>query len=639
MAPMFPFGTMDGSGITTRQYSDYYVERARGGVGLIITGVAKADNTAEVMAPAFTCVNEPIHFLQSTGPMVERVHAFGTKIFLQIGAGWERALWPGYYQRLVAPSAGTKNIYDGVPCEEITTEEIQRIIKGFIKTAMVAKRCGFDGVEVHAVHEGYLLDQFTMEYFNKRTDQYGGSFENRYRFAVEIIQGIKAVCGNDFPVSLRYSPKHFMRGEHQGAVDGEEFTEIGRDMDEGLKAAKYLVDNGYDALNVDVGSYDAHYWSHPTVYSKDALYLPYAAAVKEVVDVPILCAGRMDDPEVASKAVADGKTDMIGLGRPLLADPYYPLKLLTGKEDEIKWCINCNVGCCGAKTTQIAHIGCAVNARCGYESEQRLAPNVYDKKMSIVGAGPGGMEAAIEAAKRGFEVTLYERSGKIGGNLTAASKADFKYRDEKLVKYYDTMLKKTGVNVKLNTEFTANTLSSEPCDILIIAAGASVIVPNIKGSETNKFLSATEVLATPELAGNEIVIIGGGQVGVETGIWQAQKGKKVSIVEMMPDLQANAAGHVQHHALELIRYLGINALTSTKVTEITKEGVVVEKADGSTECIKADTVLYSVGFKANNALYESLVRCGTEIYNIGDSENVSNVLSAVHAAYNLVNRL
>lgn len=639
MAPMFPFGTMDGSGITTRQYSDYYVERARGGVGLIITGVARADNTAEVMAPAFTIVNDPIQFLQSTGPMVDRIHAFGTKIFMQIGAGWGRALWTGYGRRWVAPSSGTEAKYDpNIICEEITVEEIQRIIKGFIKTAVTAKMAGFDGVEIHAVHEGYLLDQFTMEYFNRRTDQYGGSFENRYRFAVEIVQGIKAACGKDFPVSLRYSPKHFMRGERLGGLVEEEFHEYGRDMEEGLKAAKYLVDMGYDALNVDVGSYDAHYWSHPTVYSTDALYLPFAEAVKKVVDVPVLCAGRMDDPELASRVIAEGKVDMIGLGRPLLADPYYPLKLQTGKEDEIKYCINCNVGCCGSKTVQIAHIGCAVNARCGYESEQRDAPKVDGKNMVIVGAGPGGMEAALNGAKRGFNVTLFEKSGSLGGNLRTAAKAEFKYRDEKLIAYYDTMLKKTGVNIKLNTEFTKETLAETPCDVLILATGATAVKPNIPGNETNNYYAAEEVLKNPELAGDKIVIVGGGQVGVETGIWLAKKGKTVSIVEMMPKLQMNAAGHVQAHANELIRFLQINAMTGTKVTEITSEGVKVVKGDAES-LIEADTVIYSVGYRSNDALFNELYASGVEIYNIGDSETVAHVHAAVHSAFNLVNRL
>lgn len=640
MAPMFPFGMADGSGMTTRQYSDYYVDRARGGVGLIITGLCRADNTSEIMRPVFACVNDPMQYLQSTAPMVERIHSFGTKIFLQISAGWGRALWPVFSKQLVGVDDGVANRHDpAIKHRQITTEEVERIIAGFGKTALIAKLCGFDGVEVHAVHEGYLLDQFGTEYFNHRTDKYGGSFENRYRFAVEVVQTIKKACGKDFPVSVRYSPKHFMRGEREGAVDGEDFKEVGRDMEEGIKAAKYLVEQGYDALNVDVGCYDAHFWSHPTVYSKDGLYVPYAAAVKEAVDVPVLCAGRMDDPAFASQAVADGKIDMVGLGRTLLADPYYPVKLQTGREDEICWCLNCNVGC-GSVMGATGHLGCAVNPRCGYEPEQVPAAKVDGSPhMVVVGGGPGGMEAAIVGAQRGYQVTLFEKSDKLGGNLKTASKAEFKYRDEKSIGYFETMLKKTGVDVRLNTTATEEMLLSMPCDVLILATGADAIVPKISGAETNHFYSAAQVLGDINLCGDKVVVIGGGQVGVETSIWLGQHGKEVTIVEMLGSLQANAVSHVQDHAKELMRVLNIPALLNTKVEEITADGVIVSSKDGEKKTLPADTVIFSVGYTSDDALYERMKKSGIEVYNIGDSMNVSHVYNAVHSAYNLVNRL
>lgn len=546
MAPMFPFGMADGSGMTTRQYSDYYVERAKGGVGLVITGLCRADNTSEIMRPVFACVNDPMQYLQSTSPMVERIHSFGAKVFLQISAGWGRALWPQFAEGLVGVDEGITNRHDpAVKHREITTEEVQRIVAGFGKTAMVAKLCGFDGVEVHAVHEGYLMDQFGTEFFNHRTDQYGGSFENRYRFPVEVVQTIKKVCGEDFPVSVRYSPKHFMRGERLGALAGENFIEAGRDMEEGIKAAKYLVDNGYDALNVDVGCYDSHYWNHPTVYSEDGLYLPYAEILKEAVDVPVLCAGRMDDPEVASKAVADGKIDMVGLGRTLLADPDYPVKLQTGREEEICWCLNCNVGC-GSKLTQMGHLGCAVNPRCGYEPEQVLAAKVEERNnMVVVGGGPGGMEAAITAAKRGYHVILLEKTDSLGGNLRAASKADFKYRDEKYIGYLAHAMEKYGVDVRMNTEATPELIQSLPCDVLILATGSKPITPKIPGCEKKTYLSAAEALSDINKVGQNVVVVGGGQVGVETSIWLSQHGRTVTVVEMLANLQPGAAPHVQ----------------------------------------------------------------------------------------------
>lgn len=640
MAPMFPFGMADASGMTTRQYSDYYVDRARGGVGLIITGLCKADNTSEIMRPVFACVNDPMQYLQSTAPMVERIHAFGAKIFLQISAGWGRALWPEFADALVGVDEGVANRHNpSIKQRQITTEEIQRIIAGFGKTAFVAKLCGFDGVEVHAVHEGYLLDQFGTEFFNHRTDQYGGSFENRYRFAVEVMQTIKKACGKDFPVSVRYSPKHFMRGEFKGAIEGEEFKEVGRDLDEGIKAAKYLVEQGYDALNVDVGCYDSHYWNHPTVYSKDGLYVPYAAALKEAVDVPILCAGRMDDPELSSRTVAEGKIDMVGLGRTLLADPYYPIKLQTGREDEICWCLNCNVGC-GSKLLQTGHLGCAVNPRCGYEPEQGLAGKVQERdNMVVVGGGPGGMEAAVTAAKRGYHVILLEKSDSLGGNLKTASKADFKYRDEKYIRYFEHALAKAGVDVRLNTEATPELIKELPCDVLILATGSHAIVPKIQGYEKKQYMSAAEALNETDKVGQNVVIIGGGQVGIETGIWLSQNGRTVTVVEMLSALQPNAAPHVRQHAEEIMRVRNIPALTEATVTEIQDAGVAVQKKDGETIVIPADTVVYAVGYRAEDTLYKEMARSGMEVYNIGDSDLVSNVYNAVHNAYDLVNRL
>ena len=641
MAPMFPFGLSDGSGITTRRYSDYYVERAKGGVGLIITGLCRADNTTEIMRPVFACVDDPAHYLQSTTPMIERIHAFGSKVFLQISAGWGRNLWPVFAKRLVSVDANVENRHEaGVMHEQLTTEEVETMVKGFAKTALVAKMAGFDGVEVHALHEGYLLDQFGTEFFNHRTDKYGGSFENRYRFAIEIIQSIKKVCGEDFAVSLRYSPKHFMRGLNQGAIAGEDFVEVGRDLEEGIKAAKYLVENGYDALNVDVGCYDSHYWNHPTVFSEDGLYLPFAKAIRDAVDVPVLCAGRMDDPEVATKAIADGKCDMIGLGRTLLADPYYPLKLQTGHEENIRWCLNCNVGC-GSKILQIAHLGCAVNPQCAYESEDPLAAKIAEKKnMVIVGGGPGGMVAALTAAHRGFNVILLEKGNELGGNLLCGSKADFKYRDEKLIAYYKHQLDVMKVDVRMNTEATAEMLNAMDIDVLILATGASPVRPNIKGNENLPYLSASEALSDITKVGEKVVIVGGGQVGTETGIWLGQKGKTVTIVEALGGLQRGSAPQVQWHGNEIIRNMdNVTALTNTMVKEISANGVEVEAKDGEKSMIEADTVIYSVGYRSDASLYEQFARSGLEVYNIGDSDNVSHVYNAVHTAYKLVNRL
>lgn len=302
MAPMGPLGLADAQGGFNQRGIDYYTERAKGGTGLIITGVTFSDCKVETQSMP-NCPNStynPVHFIRTAREMTERVHAYESKIFLMMSAGFGRVTIPTNLGEFppVAPSAIPHRWLDKI-CRPLTVEEIHSIVKSFGDGAYNAKRAGFDGVEIHAVHEGYLLDQFAISMFNQRTDEYGGSLENRLRFAREVVEEIKSRCGQDFPVALRFSVKSMIKDWREGALPGEEFEEKGRDIEEGLQAAKLLVEYGYDALDTDVGTYDAWWWNHPPMYQKKGLYRPYFKMVKEVVDVPVLCAGRMDDPDMA----------------------------------------------------------------------------------------------------------------------------------------------------------------------------------------------------------------------------------------------------------------------------------------------------------------------------------------------------
>lgn len=351
MAPMGPLGLADAEGGFNQRGIEYYTARARGGTALIITGVTFVDNEVEEHGmPNVPCpTHNPVHFVRTSKEMTERIHAYDSKIFLQMSAGFGRVTIPtnlGEYPP-VAPSPIPHRWLDKT-CRELTVEEIHSIVRKFGDGAFNAKRAGFDGVQIHAVHEGYLLDQFAIAFFNKRTDAYGGPLENRLRFAREIVEEIKQRCGEEFPVTLRFSPKSFIKDWREGALPGEEFEEKGRDLDEGIEAARLLVSYGYDALDVDVGSYDSWWWSHPPMYQKKGLYIPYARLVKEAVDVPVLCAGRMDNPDLALAALEDGACDIISLGRPLLADPDYVNKLRTGQVADIRPCLSCHEGCMGS---------------------------------------------------------------------------------------------------------------------------------------------------------------------------------------------------------------------------------------------------------------------------------------------------
>lgn len=324
MAPMGPLGLGDAEGGFNQRGIDYYTERAKGGTGLIITSVTFVDNEVEehAMPSCPGATYNPVHFVRTAREMTERIHAYGAKVFLQLSGGFGRVTIPTNLGEFppVAPSA-IPHRWLNKTCRPLTVEEIHSIVKKFGDGAYNAKRAGFDGVQIHAVHEGYLIDQFAIALFNNRTDEYGGSLENRLRFAKEIVEEIKARCGQDFPVALRYSPKSMMKDWRVGALPGEEFKEAGRDLDEGVEAAKLLVEYGYDALDVDVGTYDAWWWNHPPMYQEKGLYRKYAKLMKETVNVPILMAGRMDNPEMASACIADSTCDIISLGRPPAGRP------------------------------------------------------------------------------------------------------------------------------------------------------------------------------------------------------------------------------------------------------------------------------------------------------------------------------
>ncbi|MDD4047508.1 MAG: 2-enoate reductase, partial [Clostridia bacterium] len=326
MAPLGMVAMADPCGGFTENAQEYYVERAKGGTGLITTGITNV-NYNELEPLALPCASHnPLMFRKSTLPMNERIHAYDAKIFLQLTGGLGRVALKGLMKNAIAPSP-QENIWDpSIQHREMTIEEIKELIASFINCAVIAKESKFDGVEIHAVHEGYLLDQFAIALFNKRTDEYGGDLRARLKIATDIVKGIKEACGQDFPVSLRYSIKSFIKAIRQGALPGEDFVEQGKDVAEGIEAAKILVEAGYDMLNIDAGTYDSWYWNHPPMYFKKGMYREFGKMLKENVNVPIIIAGRMDNPDMACEALGTS-CDMVACGRPVLADPYLPEKI------------------------------------------------------------------------------------------------------------------------------------------------------------------------------------------------------------------------------------------------------------------------------------------------------------------------
>lgn len=641
LAPMGPLGLADSEGGFNQRGIDYYTERAKGGTGLIITGVTFVDNEVEEHGmPSTPCpTHNPVHFVRTSKEMTERIHAYNAKVFLQMSGGFGRVTIPtnlGKYPP-VAPSAIQHRWLDKI-CRELTIDEIKSIVKKFGDGAYNAKRAGFDGVQIHAVHEGYLIDQFAISLFNHRTDEYGGSLENRLRFAREIVEEIKDRCGEEFPVTLRYSPKSFIKDLRDGALPGEEFIEKGRDLEEGIEAAKLLVSYGYDSLDIDVGSYDSWWWSHPPMYQEKGLYRPYAKLMKETVDVPVICAGRMDNPDMALEAIENGTCDIVSLGRPLLADPDYVNKLRANKCNSIRPCISCQEGCMG-RLQNYAMLNCAVNPQACKERDNALTPILGKKKVLIVGGGVAGCEAARVLALRGHEPVLYEKTDRLGGNLIPGGSPDFKEDDIALANWYANTLKELNVEVNLNSEITKEQILSHKADSVIIATGSTPKVFSLGDDE--KVFTAADVLLGKKESGNNTVVIGGGLVGCELALDLAKKGKKVTIVEALHKILAlnGPLCSANSEMLErLIPFNGIEVKVNSKVKAY-KDGNLEIETENGVEKIKCDSVILSVGYKEENSLYRELEFEIPEIYLLGDARKVSNIMYAIWDAYEVANHI
>ena len=639
-----------------KEAANFFLERARNNVGLIIPGIAPLRDT---FWGKWLWQNPKM--FKDLKVFMDEIHKTGAKLFVQLTAGMGRS-WA--ITELVAPlhknkitRAIVKPIIDtshelaspspqpsrwahDIECPEMTLEQIHEIIEAFAKTAKLCKEAGVDGVEVHAVHEGYLLDQFSMEFFNKRTDEYGGSFENRYRFATDVVKAIKEACGADFPVSLRYSVESKMKGFCEGAMPGEDYVEVGRNMAESEKAAKYLQDAGYDMLNADNGTYDSWYWAHPPMYMPQNCNLEDVAHIKQFVDIPVVCAGRME-PDVGAQAVAEGRIDAVGVARQFLADPEWITKMIEDRLEDIRPCICCHAGCFnfssskGHANTQdltdtMGLARCALNPETMQSKKYHLEPAKKSKKVAIIGGGIGGMEAAIVCAKRGHTVTLYEKTDKLGGVFIAAAAPSFKEKDRELIAWYRREVAKLPITVKMNTEITdVKTLDA---DEIIVATGAKAKRIPISGADTA--IEAVDYLLGNKTVGENVVVIGGGLTGCEIAYDLYLQGKKPVIVEVQDDL-ITTPGICLANTSYLRDFFKTNQVPvhlETTVSEIKADGVVLVGPNGSKETVPADSVILSVGYKPDPVTTKG-------VYVVGDADSVGNLRTVIWGVWDVCMKL
>ncbi|RCW48729.1 MULTISPECIES: FAD-dependent oxidoreductase [unclassified Halanaerobium] len=637
MAPMGAFGLVDSEGCFTQRGIDYYVERAKGDVGLIITSLTKVENELDkIKTGLIPCISQnPAKFGMTSAELVERCNSYGTKVFLQLSLGFGRSGAPAILDAPPVSASAIPNYWDPeTTCRELTTEEVETLVEKTGEAAAIAKHAGYDGVEIHAMHEGYLLDQFTLSIFNRRTDKYGGDLRGRLRLPIEIVQEIKKKAGQDFPVVLRYSIKSCIKDWRQGGLPGEDYQEKGRTVEEGLKAAKILQEAGYDAFDADAGTYDAWYWAHPPLYQSDGCYLEFSEQLKEVVNVPVIVAGKMGNPEVAGKALDNDQADIIGLGRPLLTDPEWPKKVMNNDEESIRPCIGCHVGCLG-RGFDGKPLCCAVNPAVGRERYYKIEPTTSPKKIMIIGGGVAGMEAARIAHLRGHNVTLYEKSEELGGNIIPGAIPDFKYEDKRLLEWYKHEINKLDIDVVLNSEVTEELINEEDPEAIIVATGSEVAKLDVPGIEKEHVLTAVELLNDVEKAGQNVVMIGGGLVGCETALYLARKGKNVTVVEMMDDIlsKGKPVPHMNREMLiDLMNYYNIEVMTNNCLLEVTDEGAVLINNHYNKTSIKADTIGIASGFNSEQDLYEKLYAARSDVYMVGDAQEPSNIMDAIWSA-------
>lgn len=637
----------------------FFLDKAKNNVGLIIPGIAPIRDTyfGKWLWQGEKKFDQLAEFMKE-------IHKYGAKLFVQITAGMGRsfaipsALVPLHNNPVLrtlskpiidvqyqsaSPSELPSRWAEGMMCREITVKEIEEIVDGFAKTAALLKKAGVDGVEVHAVHEGYLLDQFTLKYTNKRNDKYGGSFENRYRFAVDIVKAIKAACGADFPVSLRYSVLSKVKDFCVGAVPGEEYTEIGRDMEESEKAARYLQDAGYDMLNCDNGTYDSWYWAHPPMYMPRNCNLEDVAHIKQFVDIPVVCAGRME-PDVGAQAVADGKIDGVGFARQFLADSQWVTKLIEDRLEDIRPCICCHNACFnmshykGVANAQSIHDAshiarCALNPPVMQSDVYKLSPAKVKKKIAVIGGGIGGMEAALVCAKRGHQVTLYEKGGQLGGVFLAAAAPSFKEKDRDLIAWYNREIRKyPSIEIRLNTEVTD--LAALGADEVIVATGARANRLPVPGGETG--IQAVDYLLGKKPVGQNVTIIGGGLTGCEIAYDLYLQGKNPTIVEMKQDLIV-ADGVCLANSSYLRDFFNANQVPvylGARLSKINAGSVSITDQAGKALEIPTDSVILSVGYKP-----APLAEKSKHIHLVGDASKVGNLRTVIWQAWDVCMKL
>lgn len=601
----------------------YFMERARGGASMVMIPIFIKEYV-ETSAPSLTITDENYALCRK---LVEDIQACGCKACFQIVPGYGRIM-PGSIKHPGLPVAPSDipAMYDPrVTCHALTIEEIGDLKKGYRETVEQVAGLNADAIEIHS-YGGYLMDQFLSEVFNHRADEYGGTLENRFRLLRELIEITKEVCGKDYPLIVKYTPCHY--------IDMPGYRRI----EEGVELSKLLEKSGVDLLHVDAGSFENHYVAMPPTYRQEqVLQIRSSEIVKRHVSVPVATDGKLGNLDKGEHALLDGKADFLVIGRGLLADPNLPNKLAENRPDDVLPCIGCNE--CISHVTAGEHIVCTVNPSAGNETTMMLKNAAIHKKVLVIGGGPGGMSAALDAKRAGHEVELWEKSNHLGGMINAAGRPSFKLEVDELTQWFRRQIIKNQIPIKYYKKATAENIMEYGADAVIVATGSQPRKFPIKGIDRENVVTAIDAMMDRATLGENLVMVGAGLVGCETSLHLTPRGKKITMIEMAEKLLPEPIFYMNEMMLTqmVTRDPSIQTMTGTKLLEVTDRSVIVETG-GARKEIPCDTVVLAMGMKSEPNFAEEL-RGKVPVYCIGDCCKPRHIIEALREAREAVNSL
>ncbi len=601
---------IEDDGAITERTIEHYRRRAGGGVAMVIMEACSVSPEGDVSFHQARIYDDS--FTEGLYQIARAIRSEGAVPAIQIHHGGRQTSYKVIHQRPLAPSPLRCPTISG-DVEPLTKDGIQELVNKFGDAADRASQAGFELIEIHGAH-GYLINQFLSRFSNIREDEYGGDVEGRTRFAREVVEEVRKRLGDGFPLSFK--------------ISAQEFVPKGLTVEESIAILKILAGAGVDIVQVSAGNDATPEWICQPMFMERACLVDSAARVKEALNIPVMAVGRINDPFMADRVIQEGKADLVCVGRGLLADPEMPRKAKEGRIDEIRTCIACNT--CMESIWRKGRVECLVNPMLGREKEMAFHPAETPKKVMVIGGGPGGMNVAWVAAKRGHAVRLFEKESVLGGQLLFGSVTGFKKEVLNLIRFQKKQLEKYGVTSHLGQEVTVDTVKKYDPDVIILATGSLPSFPPVEGLHLDHVVTFAEVLNDKEPPPENTVVVGGGPTGCEVALHLAEQGCAVTLVELLPKLANKLESMTRKILLKKLKQAGVEALTETKLSRVEEKGALVIDKEGEERFLEAKRIVIVTGNEPDNRLHDQLKPLGYEIHRIGDCLEPRSAKAAIY---------